>query len=192
MSESSREFPVNARRPSEMPRAYHPREKLFSHGASHLTQGELLTLLLAPGERGRAKAEGLFRRHGLSGVADLSPAAWRRNGLGQASAARMCAVFELARRAYAPRSEECRPTLSSPQQVFHQVRHLARARKEHLVGLYLDAQNGLVHRETLSIGSLNTTRTHPPSTRPSMRMAMPTKVATVVQRYSMARFSNGL
>ncbi len=27
--------------------------------------------------------------------------------------------------------------------------------------LYLDAQNLLVHQETISIGSLNTTRTHP-------------------------------
>ena len=38
---------------------------------------------------------------------------------------------------------------------------IRRARKEHLVGLYLDSQNGLLHRETISIGSLNTTRTHP-------------------------------
>ena len=41
------------------------------------------------------------------------------------------------------------------------VRDLGKARKEHLVGLYLDAQNRLLARETLSIGSLNTTRTHP-------------------------------
>jgi DNA repair protein RadC len=27
--------------------------------------------------------------------------------------------------------------------------------------LYLDAQNGLIHRETISVGSLNTTRSHP-------------------------------
>ena len=41
------------------------------------------------------------------------------------------------------------------------MKDLGGARKEHLVGLYLDAQNGLLKRETLSIGSLNTTRTHP-------------------------------
>ncbi len=29
------------------------------------------------------------------------------------------------------------------------------------MGIYLDAQNAVIHRETLSIGSLNTTRTHP-------------------------------
>ena len=44
---------------------------------------------------------------------------------------------------------------------FALTRDLAHAKKEHLLGLYLDAQNGLIHRETISVGSLNTTRTHP-------------------------------
>ena len=38
---------------------------------------------------------------------------------------------------------------------------LKNTRKEHLVALYLDAQNRLIVRETVSVGSLNTTRTHP-------------------------------
>ena len=45
--------------------------------------------------------------------------------------------------------------------MFKEVRHIGPLKKEHLVGLYLDAQNGLIHSETISIGSLNTTRTHP-------------------------------
>lgn len=154
-------FSANPRPPAELPRAYHPREKLFARGATHLTQDELLGLLLGPAGRGRERVARLLRRHGLAGVAALSASAWRRNGLGQASAARMCAVFELARRTYASQAEDCRPALNGPRQVFHQVRHLARARKEHLVGLYLDSQNMLLHQETISIGSLNTTRTHP-------------------------------
>jgi len=72
----------------------------------------------------------------------------------------MCAVFELGRRAYG-RDEEQRPCLNGPRQVFQRVKHLTHAKKEHLVGLYLDAQNGLLHQETISVGSLNTTRTHP-------------------------------
>ena len=73
----------------------------------------------------------------------------------------MTAVFELARRAYEAKSETPRPRLTRPQEVFRQVHHLVALKKEHLVGLYLDAQNGLIHTETLSVGSLNTTRTHP-------------------------------
>ena len=44
---------------------------------------------------------------------------------------------------------------------YRQLRRLAQAKKEHLIGLYLDSQNGLLHRETISIGTLNTTRSHP-------------------------------
>lgn len=51
--------------------------------------------------------------------------------------------------------------VSGPSEAYGQVRYLARHVKEHLVGLYLDAQNGLIVRETLSMGALNTTRTHP-------------------------------
>ncbi len=51
--------------------------------------------------------------------------------------------------------------MSSPSGAYSLVRDLKTARKEHLVALYLDAQNRLILRETISIGSLNTTRTHP-------------------------------
>jgi len=125
----------------------------------------LLALVLGPGARADAVARlarRLLRRHGLEGLAELPAAAWRaEKGLGAASAARLCAVFELARRTYGSEDERERPRLNRPEQAYRQVRHLAQAKKEHLVGLYLDAQNGLLHRETVSIGSLNTTRTHP-------------------------------
>jgi DNA repair protein RadC len=91
----------------------------------------------------------------------MSSAALREErGLGGISADRICAVFELGRRVYG-RTHEERPRMNGPEQVFRRLKHLTRARREHLVGLYLDAQNGLLHQETISIGSLNTTRSHP-------------------------------
>jgi DNA repair protein RadC len=75
-------------------------------------------------------------------------------------ACQLKAFFEMGRRAFAPKDDE-RPSLSSPREAYAQVKDLRRARKEHLVALYLDAQNRLLSRETISIGSLNTTRTHP-------------------------------
>jgi DNA repair protein RadC len=149
----------------ELPRPLRPQEKLLARGPRALTQGELLAVVLGPGNRrepARRVADRLVRRHGLGGLAELSAGAWRRErGLGCAAAARLCAVFELGRRTYSRDDAEERPTVSGPRQAFRQVRHLTRVRKEHLIGLYLDAQNGLLGRETISIGSLNTTRTHP-------------------------------
>jgi len=150
--------------PLEVPRALRPREKLFSRGTDGLSHGDLVALVLGCGTRrepaGRI-ATRLVRRFGLQGLAELSPEAWRaQSGLGAVSAARMCAVFELGRRAYG-QDPDPPPRISGPRQAWQQLRHLARAKKEHLVGLYLDAQNGLLATETISIGSLNTTRTHP-------------------------------
>ena len=53
------------------------------------------------------------------------------------------------------------PRVGSPAEAYALVRDLRVARKEHLVALYLDAQNRLILKETVSLGSLNTTRAHP-------------------------------
>ncbi len=163
---SDRPFgPPVARPPEELPRALRPREKLFSRGAGCLSSVELITLLLGGARRrepAERLAERLLRQHRLKGLAGLEPRAWlERGGLGEAAAARLCAAFEIGRRAHARNREAERTRLSSPRHVYRQLRRLARARKEHLIGLYLDSQNRLLHQETISIGSLNTTRTHP-------------------------------
>jgi DNA repair protein RadC len=161
------EAPAAPRPPTvdDLPRALRPREKLLARGPGTLSQVELLALVLgagAGGERAWRLADRLVRRHGLAGLARLPATGWcAERGVGMAGAARLAAAFELGRRAYDRDADGERPRLQRPRQVFRQVRHLGRAKKEHLVGLYLDAQNGLLHQETVSIGSLNTTRTHP-------------------------------
>src|SRR5262249_28076446 len=68
--------------------------------------------------------------------------------------------FELARRIEKAKARD--PIrLQDPAAVHSATKDLAPLKKEHLVGLYLDSQNHLLARETLSVGSLNTTRTHP-------------------------------
>ena len=48
------------------------------------------------------------------------------------------------------RHGDTRQTVSGPREAYDQVRYLARQTKEHLVGLYLDAHNCLIVRETIS------------------------------------------
>jgi len=155
---------VELRPPDTMPRALRPKEKLLAAGPEILSHAELLTLILGSIRREAATrtANRLLRAHGLSGLAGLSASAWQAQaGLGTSLAARLCAAFELGRRAFAGDPRRRRPRLTGPRQAYRHVRQLGWAKKEHLVGLYLDAQNGLLHRETISIGSLNTTRAHP-------------------------------
>ncbi len=163
---ASREEPALERPARELLRAFQPGEKLEKRGARELSSGELLTLALAGASRApgapAALAERLLRRPGLEKLAEMGPEAWRSAAkLGTVAAVRLSATFELARRIHAKDAQPVRPRLSRPKQAFQQVKHLAAAKKEHLVGLYLDAQNALLHQETISVGSLNTTRTHP-------------------------------
>jgi DNA repair protein RadC len=148
-----------------LPRQHRPREKAFAKGIAALGSTELLALLLG---NGTAKAsvfelaERLVRRHSLKGLRALTPQDWTREpGVGVALAARLSSAFELGRRAADGAEGEERARITRPREVWKLTRDLAHAKKEHLLGLYLDAQNGLLHRETISVGSLNTTRTHP-------------------------------
>jgi DNA repair protein RadC len=142
-------------------RALRPLSRLIEHGPTSLTDGELVGILVADGRcRARADIPGLLRE-GLEQVSRRSVREWTRvPGVGRAVACRVVAAFELRRRAR-QKNTRPRPTIDGPRAAWRQVRHLSRARREHLVGIYLDAQNSVIHRETLSIGSLNTTRTHP-------------------------------
>jgi len=154
----------NTVRVSDLPRALQPREKLQKQGERSMSNSELMAVALGSGTRAENVlkiADGLLRRYGFDALPNLSLREWRTNrGIGLVKACQLKAFFELGRRAFAPRDDE-RPALSSPREAYAQIRDLRRARKEHLVALYLDAQNHLISRETISIGSLNTTRTHP-------------------------------
>ena len=140
-----------------------PREKMLKYGPRALTNTELLAVVLGNGVEGEnvlQVAEDLMRRHGAEALPGLTLEGWRTaRGIGTVKACQMTAAFELARRILVRPEAEFR--VSSPREAYDLVRDLKRARKEHLVALYLDAQNHLIQRETISIGALNTTRTHP-------------------------------
>jgi DNA repair protein RadC len=151
--------------PVGLPRRHRPREKAFAKGVAALGSTELLALVLGNGTAETSAfdlAQRLVRRHGLKGLRSLTPHDWtRERGVGVALAARLASAFELGGRAFEGGEGEARARLTRPREVWKLTRELGHAKKEHLLGLYLDAQNGLIHRETISVGSLNTTRTHP-------------------------------
>jgi len=145
------------------PLVLRPRDKLLRFGTRGMSHAELLAVVLGSGIRGRnvlKVAEDLVARYGPSGLPSAGLQELAANpGIGRARACQILASLELGRRLTAPPADE--PRVGSPAEAFGLVRDLKTARKEHLVALYLDAQNRLLLRETVSIGSLNTTRTHP-------------------------------
>ena len=149
---------------SDLPRRARPREKMIQGGAKALSHVELLAVILGTGTRKENVlkiAERLVRRYGVDALPGLTVSEWTGNpGVGEARACRLAALFELARRVEKSAAREA-PRISAPKDVHAQTKDLCGAKKEHLIGLYLDSQNHLLARETISIGSLNTTRTHP-------------------------------
>jgi DNA repair protein RadC len=148
----------------DIPRRARPREKMIQGGARGLSHVELLAVILGTGTRKENVlriAERLVRRYGVAAMPALTVREWAGNpGIGQARGCKLAALFELARRIEKASSREA-PRIGGPAEVYAQVKDLGHAKKEHLLGLYLDSQNHLLARETISIGSLNTTRTHP-------------------------------
>lgn len=77
-----------------------------------------------------------------------------RFGVTRAAARRLASLYDGALVVPGPR-------LLRPSQVHAECRRLASARQEQLWGFYVNARNECLARHTLSVGSLNCTRTHP-------------------------------
>jgi DNA repair protein RadC len=144
--------------------AAQPREKLILYGASCLGHSELIAIILGSGTRkeGVTKlSEKLVKKYGLSSLPELKIKEWRTNpGIGEVRACRLIASLELGRRIFSVKEDDVN-RISKPKDVYREFKDLRKAKREHLCALYLNAQNIIIRKETISVGSLNTTRTHP-------------------------------
>lgn len=149
---------------SEMHPVERPRERLMALGAQALADSELVALLLRAGYAGRSALElarELTRRFPRGRLALLSPQALRRiKGLGLSRAAALAAAAELGRR-WALEGLAGEAAFEDPARIWEDMRELRGRRQEHFVAFYLDARNRLIHRETVSIGTLTASLVHP-------------------------------
>ncbi len=141
-----------------------PREKLERMGPAGLKEEELLSILFGTGTRGKdvlTLSRELIRTFDnckllKASLADLT----KVKGIGSAKASVLIAAFELSQRLM-DRDNGSVPRVEKPQDALVHVQEIRGRKKEHFVALYLDARNRIVHREFVSIGSLNTTVVHP-------------------------------
>ena len=144
-----------------------PRERLWDHGARHLTTPELIAILLRTGMRGRSAidlATDLLRDHGqsLSQLATVTVeelAAYK--GIGRAKATQLKAAFELARRLAEPHETRAR-IIDSPAAAAAVLREEVRGeRREVFLLLLLNTRHGLIRKARVSLGSLNASIVEP-------------------------------
>jgi DNA repair protein RadC len=143
-----------------------PRERLLRHGASALSDAELLALALRTGTHGSTAIEmghQLMQRYGgLRGLFSTPPRAlMRQPGLGAAKAGSLAAVLELAKRVAEEQLSQQR-LMSQPENVKRYCQTaLAHQTVEHCLALYLDNQLHLIATGELARGTLNQATIYP-------------------------------
>ena len=137
-----------------------PRERLRLRGASSLSDGDLLAIILNTGIVGEtvtAVAQRLLAEHGgLLGLMKLDVAELARiRGLGEAKAAKLKAALELAKRV-AALSPDQRPQIASPDDVVNLVGiEMAALDQEQLRVVLLDTKHRVLTMRTVYQGSVN-------------------------------------
>jgi DNA repair protein RadC len=150
----------------ETPRYDRPREKLFRNGPSHLTNQELVSLLIGSGTKGNdvctlAHRVSVYLEENLLGMQENSSAFLRGlceiKGLGPAKASLFAASFELFSRMSSKRST----VITNAQDVLPFLMPLTSKRQEHFMSIQLNGANRVVSCRVVSIGLIDQTLVHP-------------------------------
>lgn len=141
-----------------------PREKLIEKGASNLRDAELMAILLGTGVEGRdvfAVARDILNKFPVKKLLSLDFKALSKiRGVGPAKACLLLAAFELTKRALETEDNNL-PAIQCAKDAVAQLQELRTAKREHFVVLYLNARNQLIHKETISVGTVNANLVHP-------------------------------
>ncbi|WP_293777487.1 DNA repair protein RadC [uncultured Oxalicibacterium sp.] len=167
---------------TDWPEDQRPRERLIRHGATALSNAELLAVFLRVGVTGKSAVDlgrdmithfGSLNRMFSASLQDFS----KLNGLGAAKYAQLQAVIELARRALAEEMQQG-SMLNSPQTVTQYLQlMLANQPHESFVVLFLDVKNRLIACEELFRGTLTSASVYP---REVVKAALAHNAASVI------------
>nr|WP_238492533.1 DNA repair protein RadC [Desulfotruncus alcoholivorax] len=135
------------------------REEAIRYGVESIELPGVLASILGPVPDETME---FLMKQGLRTLAQMSSEELRNlPGIGKEKAVRLTAAFELARRMVKLMPED-RPVINSPENaaalVMEEMRHLDR---EQFWVLLLNTKNHVLARETISIGSLNSSSIHP-------------------------------
>jgi len=138
-----------------------PQEKLFAYGVEQLTFGELCTLLIRTGRKGKSAAQigeeitPLIHKNKNNINPDLFIGV---RGIGKAKISALCAALELGHRLYGNKSTKL---IVSPKDIWLLMKDEVQKKKEYFVVFYLNTRNQMIQKEIISIGSLNASIAHP-------------------------------
>jgi len=148
----------------DFPKHEMPREKLIEKGVKNLRDVELMAILLRTGIEGKdvmKVSDEILKKYPKKKLLALDFENLSKiKGIGPGKACLLLAAFELTKRALEVEDNNL-PTIVSAKDAVAQLQELRIVKKEHFVVLYLNARNQLIHKETVSIGTLNASLIHP-------------------------------
>jgi len=151
---------------TQWPKNERPRERLLQHGPQHLTEAELLGILLGKGAKKKTAIdlarELLDRYESLENLFGRSPSELMKiKGIGSAKAATLAAAFQLVRRIQSKTSQD-RPSFRRAKDVAGYYLPLMKdLRREVFRVLLLSRANRLIKEVTVSEGTLDASIVHP-------------------------------
>jgi DNA repair protein RadC len=144
----------------DLPSQDRPRERLFTQGATALSEIELLAILIGTGsksENALMLAQRLLKiSGGLYALARTSPDEIAQiHGIGRAKAAKIVASLELGFRLTTSALAE-RPQINTAKDAVQLMRDMGALTQEHVRVMLLDSSQRLITTKTLYIGTVNT------------------------------------
>ena len=165
----------------DLPDNERPRERLIKNGAMALSDAELLAIILRSGtanENVISLCTRLLKQYNLKKLSRITINALKTiNGIGEAKACQILACFALGRRLAVLKQEKTSGIKTAKDIAKLMLPELQDLKKEHLVGVYLDARAKIIKKETIFIGSLDANIIHP---REIFKVALLESAAAVI------------
>ncbi len=165
----------------DFPRDERPREKLIGSGPKALSAAELLSIIIRIGnkkENALELSKRLIKEYDIKGLSRVRISSLRNNfGIGEAKACQILACFELGRRLSSSKTEKRKAINSAKDAAKILMPVLSNLKKEHFIGLFLDARKKIIKQETIFIGSLDSSVIHP---REIFNVALAESAAAVI------------
>lgn len=166
----------------EIPTQERPRERFLKYPVDTISTHELIAIILRTGSRQESVIELskriLYKYDNLktlskAPVSDLT----KIRGIGTSKAIELKAAFELGKRVL-KESFNSQVKLHSPESIYLYLKDdLEMKNQEHFIALYLNTKGELLKKETLFIGSLNSSLIHP---RELFKHAVLNSAATII------------
>ncbi len=166
----------------EIPFEERPRERFLKYPPSTISNHELIAIILRTGSKEESVIELakklLYQYPSLKVLSNTTiKELMKIRGIGKSKAIELLAAFELGRRVIKESFNQARK-LHSPEAIYQFLKdELEMKSQEHFIALFLNTKGELVKKETLFIGSLNSSLIHP---RELFKHAVLNSAATII------------